>query len=131
MSSALSTVTIQTSKSGAMLTSPFGMSASHAAAISAALLLPFGSLMLFTNRRRSEKQKQLFLLSLSAFVLLSVGVIAGCSNSMTPASATMTPAPTAPTTPTTPGTPTGQSQVTITATAGTITQSTVVALTVQ
>lgn len=143
MASALSTVTIQTSKSGAMLTSPFVMSASHAAAISAALLLPFGSLMLFTNRRRSEKQKQLFLLSLSAFVLLSVGVIAGCSNSMTPASAAMTPAPTAPTTPTTPttptapttpttpGTPTGQSQVTITATAGAITQSTVVALTVQ
>jgi hypothetical protein len=134
MSSALSTVTIQTSKSGAMLTSPFGISASHAAAISAALLLPFGSLMLFTNRRRSKEQKQLFLLSLSAFVLLSVGVIAGCSNSMTPASAAMTPAPTAPaapTTPTTPGTPTGQSQVTITATAGAITQSTVVALTVQ
>lgn len=129
MASALSTVTIQTSKSGAMLTAPFGMSASHAAAISAALLLPFGSLMFFTNRRRSEKQ--LFLLSLSAFVLLSVGVIAGCSNYMAPTGAAMTPAPTPPATPTTPGTPTGQSQVTITATAGAITQSTVVALTVQ
>jgi hypothetical protein len=86
-------------------------------------LLPFGSFVIFTNRRRSGKQGQLFLLSLSAFALLSMGIIAGCSSSTAPM--------TTPTTPTTSGTPTGQPKVTITATAGAMTQSTVVALTVQ
>ncbi len=125
--SATSTVTIQTSKS-ASLTPPAGLMQSRTAAITAALLLPFGSLAIFTNRRRSARQGRLLLLSLSAFALLSIGIIAGCSSSMTPAAAM--PPPTNPT-PTNPGTPTGQSQVTITATAGSVTQSTVVALTVQ
>jgi hypothetical protein len=131
-SSATSMVTIQTAAAGAALTPPPGISASHAAAISFAMLLPFGSLMLFTNRRRSGKQRQLFLLSLSAFALLSAGVIAGCSGTAAPAM--QAAAPTSPTpapAPANPGTPTGQSQVTITATAGAVTQSTVVSLTVQ
>jgi hypothetical protein len=128
-SSATSTVTIQTVATGAALNPAPGMSASHAAAISAAMLLPFGSLLLFTNRRRSGKEKQLFLLSLSVFALLSVGVVAGCSGTSAPAM--QPPAATSPTPTPTPGTPMGQSQITITATAGAVTQSTVVSLTVQ
>jgi hypothetical protein len=93
------------------------------------MLLPFGSLLLFTNRRRSGKEKQLFLLSLSVFALLSVGVMAGCSGTSAPAM--QPPAATSPTPTPTPGTPMGQSQITITATAGAVTQSTVVSLTVQ
>jgi hypothetical protein len=121
-SSALSTVTIKTAAAGATLTPAPGISASRAAAISIAMLLPFGSLVLFSS--------QLFLLGFSAFALLSLGVIAGCSGTAAPAA--QAPMPTSPTpAPTNPGTPTGQSQVTITATAGAITQSTVVTLNVQ
>ena len=129
-SSATSTVTIQTAAVGATLTPSPGISASHAAAISFAMLLPFGSLILFTSRRRSGKHDQLFLLGLSAFALLSLGVIAGCSGTAMPAAQPMMPTSPAPA-PANPGTPMGQSQVTITATAGAVMQSTVVSLTVQ
>ncbi len=113
----ITTVSLQTAKASTSAGLTRSRKNARMAAITFATLLPFGSLALFTRRRRSGRQGQLFLLSLSGFALLSVGLITGCSSYSAPM--------------TTPGTPAGQSQVTITATSGAITQSTVVALTVQ
>ena len=81
-----------------------------ASGIGFALLLPFGSLLAL---RRRKKFASLRILGAVTVVLASAGLIAGCGSSgMAP-------------------TPAGTSNVTITATSGSITQSTVVALTVQ
>jgi apolipoprotein N-acyltransferase len=75
-----------------------------------AMLLPFGSLLAF---RRRKKFAGLRILGVLTLMLGAAGLIVGCGASGT--------APT----------PTGTSNVTISATSGSITQTTVVALTVQ
>jgi hypothetical protein len=100
------------------------------AAITVAFLLPFGSLLVFTRRRAIGKSNPLQLLSLFALLVVSTGVIVGCSGSSNPGAAPVASTP-APTTPSTPGTPAGLQMVTITATSGSLTQNTTIALTVQ
>jgi len=80
--------------------------------VASALLLPFGSLLAFSRRRRFS----LRMLGVAAVVVLSAGAIGGCSSYGMSGTA---------------GTPAGASNVTISATAGGITQSAVVVLTVQ
>lgn len=79
--------------------------------IALAVLLPFWSHAL--GRRRS-KLFRLRIAAMLGFVFVSLGMMAGCSNTYTPAV-----------------TPTGSSTVTITATSGSVTRTTTVALTVQ
>ena len=126
-----STVTIQTAAGMAHLQKHTPWT-KGSAAITVAFLLPFGSLLVFTRRRAIGKSTPLQLLSLFALLVISTGVVVGCSGSSNPAAAVAsTPAPTAPTTPATPGTPAGLQMVTITATSGSLTQNTTIALTVQ
>ena len=109
-----STVTITTTKSTAFL-QPRTLRGAATAGIAAALLLPFGAMLRFSRRRLLNRPSSLGLLGLFAILIVSVGFIAGCSSSSNAV----------------PSTPTGSSQVTIKATSGSITQSTVVNLTVQ
>jgi len=81
--------------------------------IASALLLPFGSLLVL---RRRKEFAALRVLSAMVLLLAATGAVVGCSYS-TPAAMG--------------GTPAGTSKVTVTATSGAITQSTVVTLTVQ
>jgi uncharacterized protein (TIGR03118 family) len=76
-----------------------------------AVLLPFGSL--FTLGRRRRFAAGLRMLGVVAILFASAGLVVGCGSSGTPA------------------TPAGTSNVTITATSGSITQATMVAMTVQ
>ena len=105
-----STVTISTVKNSASL-SPSTRSGAAASAITAALLLPFAAILTFSRRR----QLNIRLFALFAVLVLSAGLIAGCSNTSNAV----------------PFTPTGSTPVTIKATSGAISQSTVVNLTVQ
>jgi hypothetical protein len=127
---ATSTVTIQTAAAVAHLQKHTPWTR-HATGITIAFLLPFGSLLVFT-RRRDLGNSPLQLLSLFALLLLSTGVVVGCSSASNPAATPVAsaPAPTAPT-PAAPGTPSGLQMVTITATSGSLTQNTTIALTVQ
>ena len=127
---ATSTVTIQTAAGMAHLQKHTPWTKGPAA-ITVAFLLPFGSLLVFTRRRAIGKSTPLQLLSLFALLVISTGVVVGCSGSSNPAPVASTPAPTTPTTPATPGTPAGLQMVTITATSGSLTQNTTIALTVQ
>ena len=129
---ATSTVTIQTAASMARLQKHAPWTR-DSAVLTVAFLLPFGSLLVFTRRRAIGKSHPLQLLSLFALLVISAGVAVGCSSATNPAAAPVasTPPPTAPTTPPTPGTPAGLQMVTITASSGSITQNTTVALTVQ
>jgi uncharacterized protein (TIGR03118 family) len=110
--SATSTVTIQTTKKSSALVLPGTLRGTYAAGITAALLLPFGSLLAFSRRQSSGKQSHIRLLGLLSLLLVSTAIVLGCGHSK-------------------PVTPPGMSQVTITATSGSITQKTVIALTVQ
>lgn len=114
---ATSTITIQTTKDTALL-QPRTLRGMYTAGIAAAFLLPFGSIFAFTRRRSSKKASNLRFLALLGVLFVSLGLAAGCSGARTP------PAPT-------PFTPDGTSQITITATSGAITQSTVIAVDVQ
>jgi uncharacterized protein (TIGR03118 family) len=105
-----STVTISTVKNTASL-SPSTRRGAAASGITAALLLPFAAILTFSRRR----QLNIRLFALFAVLVLSAGLIAGCSNTSNAV----------------PFTPTGSTPVTIEATSGPITQSTVVNLTVQ
>ncbi|WP_433973452.1 TIGR03118 family protein [Tunturiibacter lichenicola] len=127
---ATTTVTIQTAASMARVehSKPW---AQGAAAITVAFLMPFGSILVFSRKRATGKGNPLQLLGLVALLLVSTGMVIGCSSSMNPAASPVASAPTTPTTPTTPGTPAGVQMVTITATSGSITQNTIIALTVQ
>jgi uncharacterized protein (TIGR03118 family) len=127
---ATSTVTIQTAANMAHLQhrNPWAKSAT---AIALAVLMPFGSILVFSRRRTTGKGNPLQLLSLFALLLVSTGLVVGCSSSMNPTASPVASAPTTPTTPTTPGTPAGVQMVTITATSGNLTQNTTIALTVQ
>jgi hypothetical protein len=126
---ATSTVTIQTTASMAKVQRP-SPRVEGTATIAAAFLLPFGSLLVFSRKRSAGKSNPLHLLGVLVLLLVTSGLAIGCSSSMTPAAAAPA-APAAPTAPATPGTPNGVQQVTITATSGSITQSTMIALTVQ
>jgi hypothetical protein len=127
--SSTSMVTIQTTAGSSARLQPNGLGAKDAASILAAMLLPFGSILAF-SRKRASKRNALHLLGLFVLLLVSTGLVVGCSSSMTPMAPVAT-APTAPTTPTVPGTPSGVQMVTVTATSGAITQNTTIALTVQ
>jgi hypothetical protein len=112
---ATSTVTIATVKKSACVR-PFTIHGTAIDKITVAFLLPFGAFLLFPRRRSPGQQRTLRLLGLFGAFLLSVGFIAGCSST----SDVFVPT-----------TPAGMSAVTIKATSGTITQSTIVNLTVQ
>lgn len=100
-------LTIKTSSSMAMLDHPRG----SVAGIATAVLLPFASFIVF-YRRRSPALRNLFgAVLLCAITFAAFGAITGCSNST--------------------ATPAGTSKVTITATSGSVSQSTNIALTVQ
>jgi hypothetical protein len=127
--SATSVVTIQTT-GGSVHLQPSGLGSKGASLILFATLLPFGSFLAFSRKRTSGKEHSLHVLGLFLLLLVSTGLVVGCSSSMTPMpSPVMSPA--APTTPTTPATPSGTQTVTMTATSGSITQTTTIAVTVQ
>jgi len=107
---ATTTLTLATQATYGELQRP-NLSQFRAPGILLALLIPFGS-MLAGRRRRQLMGLRVF--GVIAGLVISTGFIVGCSNS---SSAKPTPA--------------GMSNVTVTATSGSITQSTVVALTVQ
>ena len=111
---ATSTVTISTVKPTAAL-QPIILRGAATAGITAAFVLPFGAFLAFSRRRSPGQQRSLRLLTLLGVLMVSAGFIAGCSNTSNAV----------------PSTPTGSSQVTIKATSGTTTQTTVVNLTVQ
>jgi uncharacterized protein (TIGR03118 family) len=112
---ATTTLTIATVKKTASLR-PFTIRGAAIDKIAIALFLPFGALLLFPRRRSPNQQRYFRLLGLFGALILSAGFIAGCS-SMSDVFV--------------PSTPAGTSAITIKATSGTITQSTVVNLTVQ
>ena len=109
---AISTFTIQTSSASM----PFGelmfngLGRHPGMGIVSALLLPFGSLLAMRRRRCFAGLR---ILGVAVVLLGSAGLIAGCSS-----------------TPPTPVTPAGTSNITITATSGSIMQTAVVGLTV-
>lgn len=106
----ITTVTIATQNQVGRLSSPL-FDRSNGLGIAAAVLMPFGALLLGRGRRKLNGVR----LAATLIVLFgSLGMIAGCSSKLT-----------------IPATPKGTSNVTITATSGSITQSTTVALTVQ
>jgi uncharacterized protein (TIGR03118 family) len=112
---ATTTLTIATVKKTAFVR-PFTIHGTSIDKITVALFLPFGSLLLFPRRRSLSQQRYLRLLGLFGAFILSAGFIAGCSSTSDVF---------------VPSTPAGTSQVTIKATSGSITQSTIVNLTVQ
>jgi uncharacterized protein (TIGR03118 family) len=85
-------------------------------AVALALLLPFGSALACSRRRRILSLR---MLGVAAVLLASAGAIEGCSSYGTSGSNG------------TPGAPAGTTNVTVNATSGNITQSTMVALTIQ
>jgi uncharacterized protein (TIGR03118 family) len=114
---AIGTVTFQTaSSSTAGLRLPLR---GHVAGITSALLLPFASLLAFRRRRSvTGGLASIRLLGVMLLFTASIGLIAGCSTYAAPAVVL-------------PATPSGASTITLTATAGTVTQQTSFALTVQ
>jgi uncharacterized protein (TIGR03118 family) len=114
-------VTINTTGSHAKSQHPF---LRRGAGIAVAVLLPFGSLLAFP-RKRFGHRRSLQILGACILFLTTMGFVAGCSSSSTPAS----PSSSTPPPPT--STPTGMQQVTITATSGSITQTATVNLTIQ
>jgi uncharacterized protein (TIGR03118 family) len=110
---ATSTLTIATVKKTAMLRP----STLHgkAAGITVALLLPFGAMLIFP-RRSLRQHRSIRLLGLLGIFVVSASFFAGCSSSSDVI---------------TPSTPAGTSVITIQAKSGTVTQTTVVNLTVQ
>jgi len=83
------------------------------AGVAAALLLPFASVLLFYRRRSSSLTGLLRLFVLCGAMFATLGTIMGCGGSAPPS------------------TPAGTSQVVVTATSGSISQSTTISLTVQ
>jgi hypothetical protein len=129
MASATSMMTIQTSAASAKVSQPKSFFGSYGMGITAALLLPFGSILAFARRRSIGGGAPVRLLGLMVLLLASAGMVVGCSSGMTTMPASMAPA--TPTAPTTPATPAAMSQITVTATSGSIKQNTMVTLNVQ
>jgi uncharacterized protein (TIGR03118 family) len=111
---ATATVTIATVKKAARVR-PFTIRGTSIDKIAVAFFLPFGAL-LFPRRRSPGQQRSLRLPGLFGAFILSAGFFAGCSSS----SDVLVPS-----------TPAGTAVVTVKATSGTITQSTMIDLTVQ
>jgi uncharacterized protein (TIGR03118 family) len=108
---ATTTLTLQTSAGMANLVRPALKTPSRGPwSVSLALLLPFGSLLAL---RRSRRVANLRILGVFAVLLASAALVVGCGGSSTPA------------------TPVGTSNVTVTATSGSVAQTTVVAVTVK
>jgi uncharacterized protein (TIGR03118 family) len=112
---ATTTLTIATVKKTARVW-PFSIRGTSIDKITVALFLPFGALLIFPRRNSFSRNLSIRLLGLFGVFILSVGFIAGCSSTSDVF---------------VPSTPAGTSTVTVKATSGTITQSTVVNLTVQ
>ncbi|MCU1252425.1 MAG: hypothetical protein JWQ49_5454 [Edaphobacter sp.] len=112
---ATTTLTIGTVKKIACVR-PFTIHGSSIDKIAVALFLPFGALLLFPRRRSLIQQRSIRLLGLFGVLILSAGFITGCSSTSDVF---------------VPSTPAGTSAITVKATSGTITQTTVVNLTVQ
>jgi uncharacterized protein (TIGR03118 family) len=109
---ATATLTIQTSMGGSngYVRAALGAGGHHGSLMLASvLMLPFGSLLAIGRRRRLASPR---ILGVVLLFIVSAGLIAGCGSS-------------------TPGTPAGTTNVTITATSGSIMQTATVALTVQ
>jgi uncharacterized protein (TIGR03118 family) len=115
---ATSALIIQTTKSNVFV-QPFPHWRVHTGEIFAALLLPLSSLLALFRRQSPSVRCTVRLLGLVGIVLCAAGFFTGCSNNNYNMS------------PSVPGTPTGTSLVTITATSGSIVQSTPFMLTVQ
>jgi uncharacterized protein (TIGR03118 family) len=111
---ATSTVTISTVKPTAAF-QPRTLRGASTAGITVAFVLPFGAFLALSRRRSPNGQSSLRLLVLFGILIVSAGFIAGCSSTSNAV----------------PSTPVGSSQVTIKATSGNTTQSTVINLTVQ
>lgn len=107
---AITLVTITTQSQIGKLTAP-GLDRWHVSGIVSAILLPFGALALGRRRKLFGAYRTLAML---CTLFVSIGLMAGCS-----------------TMPHIAATPTGTSNVTITATSGSQTHSTTIALTVQ
>jgi uncharacterized protein (TIGR03118 family) len=105
---ATATLTIQTAMSARLL-QPH-LRGTQATGLTMALLLPFGSLLALYRRRRELNKSYLRFVGLFAILLGVTGVLLSCSSSNM-----------------TPSTPMGTSQVTVTATSGSISQSAVIA----
>jgi uncharacterized protein (TIGR03118 family) len=112
---ATSTVTIATVKKMALLQRRT-LRGVATAGITAALLLPFGAFLTFARRRSPNQLRSIRLFALIGVLFISAGFFAGCSSHSDVF---------------VPSTPAGTSAITIKATSGTITQSTVINLTVQ
>jgi uncharacterized protein (TIGR03118 family) len=112
---ATTTLTIATVKKAALL-QPHTLRGAATAGITAALLLPFGAFLTFSRRRSSGRHRHLRLFGLLGILLVSAGFVAGCSSTSDVF---------------VPSTPAGTSSITVKATSGTITQSTIINLTVQ
>ncbi|ADW69688.1 TIGR03118 family protein [Granulicella tundricola] len=111
--SSTGTVTILTSKANAALVRP---ASKLTTGLAFAMLLPFASLLAFRKRKATAGRSVLPNLLGVLLLLVSIGSLAGCNDSSsTPAVVT----------------PAGQSTIAVTATSGTISQTTNVALTVQ
>ena len=117
---ATSTVTITTVMSTmTALNQPHQRSLLRGAAtagITTALLLPFGAFFTLRRRYAPAGRQAIKLFALFGFILATLSFIAGCSSTSDVF---------------VPSTPTGAAQITINATSGSITQSTIVTLTVQ
>jgi uncharacterized protein (TIGR03118 family) len=104
------TVTIHTAKFTALL----DPRVNHTAGVACAILLPINCMLAFSRRRRLAANSPLRLFVLCGIMFASLGAIMGCADVPLPAS-----------------TPTGTSQVVVTATSGSISQSTSISLTVK
>jgi uncharacterized protein (TIGR03118 family) len=112
---ATTTVTFNTAKPTASL-HPSTLRGAVTAGITAAFLLPFGALLTLSRRRSTSQHRSLRLFGLLGVLIFSAAFFVGCSTTKPIVL---------------PSTPTGTSKVTIQATSGTVTQTTVVNLTVQ
>jgi uncharacterized protein (TIGR03118 family) len=110
----LGSVIIETQKAISS-TAPRHRSGTYVAGFSLALMLPFGALLAFRRRRGGLSSQMLRLTAIALFAVAASGLFAGCSDSVASS----------------PATPAGQSNVVITATAGSVSQQTTFALTVQ
>ena len=112
---ATTTLTIATVKKTALL-QPRTFHGVTRAGITGAFLLPFGAILASFRLQSSTRRTSIRLFALLGILLVSAGFIQGCSSS-----SDVIP----------PSTPAGMTAITIKATSGSITQSTVVNLTVQ
>jgi len=105
---ATSTLTIQTQSSMVLLEKK----RQGAAAVATAVLFPFASFLVFFRRRSRAFRNTLGTFLLCGIMLAALGALSGCTTTQ-------------------PATPTGTSQVMVTATSGSISQTATISLTVQ